>query len=1064
MPHLLAGHTARPGRAHLAQLACAAILAAAAGCTPPSGAGPNGPTGPTGATGIAGATGASGGTGPVGATGPTGASGITGASGATGATGATGTSETTGAVVVTVSETGSGGASVPLAGVSVLAQASGMEGVLTDGGAPVNPTATTDANGSATLQLPIGSFQLTFTKSGFNSPTPIQLSVLLSQTTSVAVTMSESTSAKPLVALVAQGQAIGYGNTISLTATASSPLGNPLTYSWSNTGAYGLGSVGGSGPSGTLTTPQLPAAMSPQGSIDAGNWTSGYNIPNTFGMLPILEDTNGSTTATVTVSDGFGGSASASVTVTAASFQNGTQEAAIGTRVYLNAGAPLATGAAWTLTVPAGSGAAFDNPAAQYPSFIPDVGGAYQAKLGSNSITVYAGSWVGVIAVPGVTSTSTQNGNVPYGFNSICTSCHTSGGLAVDEFTPWAGTKHAVHLTYSMDGVAGFSSGESCLGCHSVGFDLGDSNPAAGGLSQVAARMTPAWTYPTTISANNWSNVPEAVAKLSNIQCENCHGPQGDGYGGIGAGGGHTLTDYKPDGGTQNTGPFQAPRISYAAEDCGVCHASGTTHHRYSEWATVDSTHPSSSGLGGEGHSNLAIAQQHGLDTIADGGAAFGNAAVYQLDSSCGRCHTAQGYTEYVSNLNNHNVGTLSAAQQAEGQINLNNVQPQTCQACHDPHNDAVDPVTGEDEYQLRVWDNVAMLPSGFGATNMGAGAVCITCHNSRDGAYNINASGVTATAYLHEDSDWIGSNPGASNTALAAANYAGLGAGFKSLGTPHEANQGDVFEGRNAYFLGDQTPVLSAHSAVKDTCVGCHMTNNPGTYTSHGAAATATHLFAITDAQVPLLCGKCHAQGSGNVDGAGLQAATAAGLATVLTNINTAIVSRLNDSTTPAAYMAPTGYGAWKDTGVITIPTGDLTDSTPGCTTGTGSCGKTNTQAVTVTTSSNPVLTALATPGRTTTVLVTLTSPVSAVFSSGANNNLSVFTVSLANLQDGSGNPMFAANGNMWKAIWNYELIDQDESLGVHNPIFVSSVLSATAEPWGNPNATPKQPGGLWY
>ena len=71
---------------------------------------------------------------------------------------------------------------------------------------------------------------------------------------------------------------------------------------------------------------------------------------------------------------------------------------------------------------------------------------------------------------------------------------------------------------------------------------------------------------------------------------------------------------------------------------------------------------------------------------------------------------------------------------------------------------------------------------------------------------------------------------------------------------------------------------------------------------------------------------------------------------------------------------------------------------------------------------------------------------------------------MNLAKLEDAAGNPLFAPNGNMFKANWNYTLISQDGSWGVHNPPFVSAVLSATADPWGNPNATPPQPGGLKY
>jgi hypothetical protein len=996
----------------------------------------------------------------IGCNGPMGPAGTRGADGSNGTDGKDGQNAvTTGSVGITVVETaaGDGGASNPLAGVAI--SATTLEGDATTG-AGVVASATTDATGAASLTLPFGVFDLTLSKAGYASPGPLEVGVVALQNVVISVTMNEASGSKPSLILVAAGNNIGFGNTTTVTATGTSPLGETLTYTWANTTAYNIGTVTGSGASGSVTTPtlQVAAARKPDPTAtgwNLGNFISGYSIPNTFGFFPILDDTNGATTATVTATDRYGQSTTTSVTVTAGSFQNGTQAAAIGTRVFLNAGGPL-DGGSWTLAVPSGSSATFDSVTSQFPSFIPDVAGAYVASLGANSLTLYAGSWVGAISVPASTPTATPwaflpDGGpapVPFAASENCTLCHNSGatGVALDMFTPWIGTKHAVHLTYGMDGVPGFASGESCLGCHSVGFDLGNQNPIAGGMSQVAAANH--WTYPPTISPGNWAAVPPPVAQLANVQCENCHGPNGNGTGGSSAG--HMLT--RTSNGTLT--PFQSPRISYAAEDCGTCHAAGTGHHHYSEWTTVNPDN-------GRGHSNLAVAQSEGLTTVG---------AQTALNSSCARCHTAQGFTEYATNLAAGNVGSLSPTQQAAGQVTLNNVQPQTCQTCHDPHADALDPTTGQDEYQLRVWDNTGLLPSGFAVSGAGAGAICITCHNSRNGAYNASATtNATATAYLHEDSDWIGSNPGASNAALVALNYSGLGTTFSSLGGPHEANQGDVFSGHNAYFLTDQTPVFSPHFAVKDTCVGCHMTNNPQTYSSHGTATTATHMFAITNAETPALCEKCHTNGSPSVDTVALRGSVMDGLNNIVTHMNTAVLARVNDA---SGSTAPVGYGTWTDTGTITIAKGALTDSTPGCTPASDpSCGLSNTAAVTVLTAGaadaglNPVISAVATPqGRSgITVVLTFASPVDVAFSSGVAQ-LSSFTVNLAKLEDAAGNPLFAANGNMFKANWNYTLISQDGSWGVHNPPFVSAVLSASAEPWGNPNATPPQPGGLKY
>ncbi len=540
------------------------------------------------------------------------------------------------------------------------------------------------------------------------------------------------------------------------------------------------------------------------------------------------------------------------------------------------------------------------------------------------------------------------------------------------------------------------------------------------------------------------------------------------------------------------TEPFQSPRISYAAEDCAVCHAAGTTHHHYSEWSQYN---PDTN----RSHSKLSIAQSEGLTSakLVDGGPG------YELNSSCGRCHASQGYTEYVANLQQGNVGALSIAQQqgvvladggvaSNGLLTYNNVQAQTCQTCHDPHADTFS-ASGEDTYQLRVYDNTGLLPGGFAGVGLGAGAVCETCHNSRNGAYLLADAGTntfTTVAYLHEDNDPIGSNPANPNL---GGTYAALGTNFSSIGSPHEANQSDVFEGHNAYFLNNQTPVLTAHSAVKDTCVGCHMTNNPGpTYNSHGTPTVPTHMFYISDAEAPTLCAKCHGDGlASNVDGASLAATVAAGLNSVQTSLQSAIVNRLND----IGKTAPVGYGWWTDTGVINIAAGNITDTTGGVPITPGSltapsCGtavsatypscslKSNAALILCTTAATcPTgglvvgswTASVVTLGRSVGVTLSFANGIPIVFKNGSTtvtNTVQSFNVpSLGSLLDntsgtsaiGSGTvyvaskagpyPIFGANGNVYKVNWNYELIAQDASNGVHNPGFVSSVLSATAE-----------------
>src|SRR5581483_4626923 len=82
------------------------------------------------------------------------------------------------------------------------------------------------------------------------------------------------------------------------------------------------------------------------------------------------------------------------------------------------------------------------------------------------------------------------------------------------------------------------------------------------------------------------------------------------------------------------------------------------------------------------------------------------------------------------------------------------------------------------------------------------------------------------------------------------------------SIGAPHEANQGDVVAGRNAFFVPIYNP--SAHLAVQDTCVGCHMKAFPAGMTGAGT----NHTWKIDNT----VCANCHGSTGTPVDGEALQ------------------------------------------------------------------------------------------------------------------------------------------------------------------------------------------------
>jgi predicted CXXCH cytochrome family protein len=308
------------------------------------------------------------------------------------------------------------------------------------------------------------------------------------------------------------------------------------------------------------------------------------------------------------------------------------------------------------------------------------------------------------------------------------------------------------------------------------------------------------------------------------------------------------------------------------------------------------------------------------------------------------------------------------------------NVMPVTCPACHDPH-DATNP------NQLRVYGDTALLPAGFKVTGMGKGALCITCHNSRNGVQADNT-----LTWLHEDT----------NT------YTGL-----DYSAPHLATQGDVFAGHNAWFMGiGSLPMTSKHAAVADTCVGCHMTLQPKTFLSaEGTPTTNSHLFRILDEDRATVCANCH---SSSVDGEGIKGANEAGFAALAAKLTGAALTRIN--------------------GITTIRVSGAVDTTPAeamiGTNGNGTFAGSLVTAVSLAEVHGQISLAF-----------TTSSPVTL-----GGVSVSAFAVQLGNVLDNTtGTPIYANNSKFVMGAWNYFLIEDDGSFGFHNPSFVQAVLNNT-------------------
>jgi len=352
----------------------------------------------------------------------------------------------------------------------------------------------------------------------------------------------------------------------------------------------------------------------------------------------------------------------------------------------------------WNLSPPGGSGATLVDPAMQSPDFTPDNPGLYSVTAtdlgafcdvdecdgGPNhegvcssdsdcnqiALSINAGTWEGVI------SGQDAEGRP---LAASCTGCHS--GYAPDMFTPWAQSGHAEIFTDNLNTSTHY--GPNCFSCHTVGFDTGVANGGFDDASDYADFLASGML---NNPGDNWTTMladyPEA-AKLANIQCENCHGPQN--------------TDL------HNNGELDPERISISSDVCAVCHGEPLRHARFQQWQL-------------SGHANYELAVDEG-----DSG-------------SCSRCHTGNGFLAWLPVLLGDEPGDPTASVSVDW--TPDETHPQTCVTCHDPHNPGTTTGVGTDS-TVRIYGNTPPLTAGFTAYGVGNGALCMTCHNSRRGERN---------------------------------------------------------------------------------------------------------------------------------------------------------------------------------------------------------------------------------------------------------------------------------------------------------------------------------------
>jgi hypothetical protein len=118
---------------------------------------------------------------------------------------------------------------------------------------------------------------------------------------------------------------------------------------------------------------------------------------------------------------------------------------------------------------------------------------------------------------------------------------------------------------------------------------------------------------------------------------------------------------------------------------------------------------------------------------------------------------------------------------------------PISCQACHEPHGDTV---PANNPHLIRSLSAVTM-PDGTVVTNAGEGALCLECHQNRNGSATNQL-----VNYPLGKTTWFGGS---------------------SFGA-HDNPQGDMIEGINAHTYGQSIPSSAHRYSVTNLCVGCHM------------------------------------------------------------------------------------------------------------------------------------------------------------------------------------------------------------------------------------------------
>ncbi len=255
---------------------------------------------------------------------------------------------------------------------------------------------------------------------------------------------------------------------------------------------------------------------------------------------------------------------------------------------------------------------------------------------------------------------------------STCALCHSGGVVAEDKYTPWHSTAHAHIFTEGINGELG-TYRSSCLPCHTVGYNANTNVIVnpVNGGFDDVAKQL-GWTFPTVLAPTNWAYMQAVYPELADLGNIQCENCHGPGSQ-------HAYS----------LGNTNFISRSLNSGDCNQCH-DAPTHHIYgTQWYT----------------------SRHANATRTPSGS---------TRWACVGCHDAPGFINRIDNLGSTNAYVTNTTYGAIG-----------CQTCHEPHGDTT---PTNNPHLLRILGSVKM-PDGTVVTNAGNGALCLQCHQVRNGA-----------------------------------------------------------------------------------------------------------------------------------------------------------------------------------------------------------------------------------------------------------------------------------------------------------------------------------------